>query len=559
MVASGSAELISLGAVIPFLAVLSDPDRLWHQPLVQPLAVQFGLTQPSELLIPTTLLFAAAAVLAASIRLTNLWFNGRLAASVGSDLSCDAYRLTLYQPYEVHLKRNSSEVITSITTQINATVNALNALLQLFSSAVVAVFLLFGLLMINAPVALAAAAIFGTVYTLLASTIRYELHRNGQKIALALTRQVKALQEGLGAIRDVLLDSSQPIYIHTYRQADGPQRQLRAKNSFLGAFPRYALEALGMVVIALLGGGLVLQQTSGSSVIPLLGVLALGAQRLLPALQQIYSGWASLKGSNAAIQDVLSMLNQPQPLQLTEVEPLSMRTGIRFQNLRFRYGSDQSEVLCGINLEISRGDRIGLIGSTGSGKSTTVDLLMGLLEPSDGQLLVDGADIHDPFHPERLAAWRAAIAHVPQNVYLTDGSIAENIAFGLTSDQIDMDKVVEAARYAHILDFIKTIPDGFNTHVGERGIRLSGGQKQRIGIARAFYKKAQILIFDEATSALDNSTEKSVMDAINSFGKDFTIVIIAHRLTTVQDCDRVIKLEDGLVASDGHPRDILNE
>ena len=184
MVASGSAELISLGAVIPFLAVLSDPDRLWHQPLVQPLAVQFGLTQPSELLIPTTLLFAAAAVLAASIRLTNLWFNGRLAAFVGSDLSCDAYRLTLYQPYEVHLKRNSSEVITPITTQINATVNALNALLQLFSSAVVAVFLLFGLLMINAPVALAAAAIFGTVYTLLASTIRYELHRNGQKIPL---------------------------------------------------------------------------------------------------------------------------------------------------------------------------------------------------------------------------------------------------------------------------------------------------------------------------------------------------------------------------------------
>ena len=322
------------------------------------LAVQFGLTQPSELLIPTTLLFAAAAVLAASIRLTNLWFNGRLAASVGSDLSCDAYRLTLYQPYEVHLKRNSSEVITSITTQINATVNALNALLQLFSSAVVAVFLLFGLLMINAPVALAAAAIFGTVYTLLASTIRYELHRNGQKIALALTRQVKALQEGLGAIRDVLLDSSQPIYIHTYRQADGPQRQLRAKNSFLGAFPRYALEALGMVVIALLGGGLVLQQTSGSSVIPLLGVLALGAQRLLPALQQIYSGWASLKGSNAAIQDVLSMLNQPQPLQLTEVEPLSMRTGIAFKTFAFAMGLISQKCFVGLILRsLERSDR----------------------------------------------------------------------------------------------------------------------------------------------------------------------------------------------------------
>ena len=557
MLASGGAELVSLGAVLPFLAVLSDPERLWQQPLVQALAGRVGFTEASELLLPATLAFAVAAVLAAVVRLANLWLNGRLAAAVGSDLSCEAYRRTLYQPYGVHVQRNSAAVITGTTTQIIRTVQALTALLQLVTAAVVAVGLLAGLLLIDWAVALGAAALFGSVYGLLAVTSRQELQRNSQRIAAAAKQQIKALQEGLGAIRDVLLDGNQGTYVAIYRQADRPQRQLMAKNHFLGTFPRYALEALGMVAIALLGGLLVLQQGSGGAVIPLLGALALGAQRLLPAMQQVYSGWSSLKGFNADLAGVLAMLNQPLPPEVRVAEPLRLREGIRLAGVHFRYRPEQPEVLRGLDLEIRRGERIGLIGSTGSGKSTTVDLLMGLLAPTAGRVLVDGEDLHDPAHPERLAAWRAAIAHVPQSIYLADSSIAENIAFGVPRDQVDLARVQQAAAQAQIASFIEASPEGYGSFVGERGIRLSGGQRQRIGIARALYKQARVLVFDEATSALDTSTEEAVMGAVEGLSMGLTIVLIAHRLSTVQRCDRVIRLAQGAVSADGPPRLVL--
>jgi ABC-type bacteriocin/lantibiotic exporter with double-glycine peptidase domain len=557
MLASGVAELVSLGAVLPFLAVLSDPERLWQQPLIQALAVRVGLTAARDLLLPATLAFAAAAVLAALVRLTNLWLNCRLAAAVGSDLSCEAYRRTLYQPYSVHVQRNSAAVITGTTTQIGRTVAALTALLQLITAVVVALGLLTGLLLIDWAVALGAAAMFGSVYGLLAITARQELRRNSERIAQAAKQQVKALQEGLGAIRDVLLDGNQRIYVEIYRQADRPQRQLQAKNQFLGTFPRYAVEALGLVAIALLGGFLVLQQGSGARVVPLLGALALGAQRLLPALQQIYGRWSILKGFNADLAGVLSMLNQPLPKQVTVAAPLPLHQSIRLEAVHFRYIPEQPEVLRGLDLEIRRGERIGLIGSTGSGKSTTADLLMGLLEPSQGRILVDGADLHDPAHPERLAAWRAAIAHVPQSIYLADSSIAENIAFGVPKGQIDLEWVRQAAEQAQIASFIEASPEGYQSFVGERGIRLSGGQRQRIGIARALYKQARVLVLDEATSALDNETESAVMDSLRHHDFAVTVFMIAHRLTTVTRCDRLIRMNQGKILMIGPPNDVL--
>ena len=557
MLASGVAELVSLGAVLPFLAVLSDPERLWQQPLVRPLASRIGFSQATELLIPATVMFGVAAVFAALIRLANLWLNGRSAAAVGSDLSCEAYRRTLYQPYCVHVQRNSAAVITATTTQIAQTVAALNSFLLLITSAVVAIGLFAGLLAIDAPVAFAAAVLFGSAYCVLAITSRKELRRNSQKIAKASRQQLKALQEGLGAIRDVLLDGTQSNYLKIYQEADRPQRQLQAKNVYLGAFPRYALEALGMVAIALLGGLLVLQRGSGASVIPLLGALALGAQRLLPALQQIYSGWAAVKSYNAGILAVLEMLNQPLPSVVHMVEPLALRGSISLSDVHFSYGPNQPEVLRGLNLDVCRGERIGLIGTTGSGKSTTVDLLMGLLPPSSGMVLIDGANLYDPDHSDRLAAWRAAIAHVPQTIYLADSSIAENIAFGIAREKIDFARVRQAAAGAQIASFIESTPHGYDSFVGERGILLSGGQRQRLGIARALYKRARVLIFDEATSALDNRTEQAIMDVINKLSKDLTIVMIAHRLSTVEYCDRVVRIDQGRVVDSGPPKKIL--
>ena len=545
MLASAVAEIVSLGTALPFLAVVSEPESLWLRPQVQQLATHFGITQASQLVLLATLVFALAAVLAALVRMTNLWLNGRLAAAVGSDLSCEAYRRTLYQPYEVHLQRNSSAVITDTIAHTSQTVYALNALLQSTTAAVVAVGLLIGLLFIGVSVALLSAALFGSCYLALAVILRRELRRNGQKMAEASRLQVKALQEGIGAIRDVLLDGSQQTYLEIYHKADRPQRQLAARNTFLGTFPRFALEALGMVAIAFLGWLLVLQRGGGQAVIPLLGALALGAQRLLPAFQQIYNGWAALKSSNASLQAVLSMLNQPLPAQVQAVEPLLLRDSIKFEEVYFRYGSDKPNVLEGLDLEIRRGERIGIIGSTGSGKSTSVDLLMGLIAPTSGSLIVDGLDLHDSSHPERLLAWRATIAHVPQNIYLADSSIADNIAFGVPSTQIDFSRVKQAAEMAQIAAFIESSPDGYQSFVGERGIRLSGGQRQRIGIARALYKKAEVLVFDEATSALDNGTENAVMASVQSLSQELTIVMIAHRLSTLRNCDRVIQVKNG--------------
>lgn len=539
---SGGAELVSLGAVLPFLAVLTAPEQLWQQPMVQALAIRAGFMWPAQLLLPATAAFTVAAITTALIRLTNLWLNGRLSAAIGSDLSAEAYRRTLYQPYVVHVQRNSSTVINTITNQVGRTVEALKATLQLATSVVVASALFSGLLIIDWKVALAAALLFGNAYCLIVVISRRKLIRNSGQITEASSQLLKAVQEGLGAIRDVLLDGSQPLYQEIYLKADRRQRQLQAKNDFLVAFPRYGLEALGMVAIALLGWLLVGQKGSGGEVIPLLGALALGAQRLLPALQQAYSGWARLKSFNADLAGVIEMLEQPLPPTIRAQATLNFKHSIQLQGVRFTYGQQLPEVLRGVDLEIRRGERIGLVGSTGSGKSTLVDLMMGLLVPSSGRLLVDGLDLHDPTKPERLLAWRAAIAHVPQTIYMADSSIAENIAFGIPKDQIDLSRVRDAAAQAQIASFIESSIGQYNSFVGERGIRLSGGQRQRIGIARALYKQASVLVFDEATSALDNETERAVMEAVDGLSKDLTIVMIAHRLSTVQNCDQVIRL-----------------
>jgi ABC-type multidrug transport system fused ATPase/permease subunit len=558
MLASGLAELVSLGAVVPFLAVLSNPEQLWQLPWIKSMAQQVGYFESQQLVLPATVVFALAAVLAAVIRLMNQWLNGRLAAAVGSDLSCEAYQRTLYQPYEVHVQRNTSTVIAGMTQHVQGTVVSLRTVLQTMSSIVVSSGLLIGLLMIDWQVALSTAGLFGIAYGLVAFTLRRQLQKNGERIAEAQNQRVQAIQEGLGAIRDVLLDGSQNSYVEIYRLSDRPERLLESKNQFLSVFPRYAFEALGLVAIAMLGCFLVLERGSGADVIPLLGVLALGAQRLLPSLQQIYSGWAVLKAANPNLDAVNHMLNQLMPQRLTDSPLFTFQHGIRMQGIHFQYNPELPEVLNGLDLEIQRGERIGLIGSTGSGKSTLVDVLMGLLQPTSGRLLVDGADLHEPGCEYRLVGWRASVAHVPQSIYLADTSIAENIAFGVPKYAIDMARVKRAADQAQIAGLIESSSSGYDAFVGERGIRLSGGQRQRIGIARALYKQASVIVFDEATSALDSDTEKAVMEAVEALSRELTLIIVAHRLSTVQRCDRVIRLGKGSISADGPPQKLLS-
>jgi ATP-binding cassette, subfamily B, bacterial PglK len=555
MLISAFAEVISLGAVLPFLGILVAPDRVFSHPIVADVAQDWGITSADQLVLPLTVAFVAAALIAGAIRILLLWASTRLAYGSGADLSIEVYRRTLYQPYRVHVARNSSEVISGIINKVSGAVGILSQLLILISSTVLLVAIMLALIAIDPIVASVVAVGFGVSYMLITWISRRRLHRNSQRIAHEQTQVVKALQEGLGGIRDVLLDGTQPLYWNIFRQADQQLRLAQGNNTFIGISPRYIMEAMGMVLIAALAYALSSRVGGISTALPVLGALALGAQRLLPALQQIYGAWAIMAGSHASLAHTIELLDQPLPDEHLQPAPapLLIQQDIRFNAVRFRYTSDGPWVLDGFNLNILKGTRVGFVGNTGSGKSTTLDLLMGLLMPTEGEFLVDG----HPISGNRVMAWQRSIAHVPQNIYLGDSTLAENIAFGVPPDTIDMDRVQQAARQAQIADFIESSPRGYQAYVGERGIRLSGGQRQRIGIARALYKQASILVFDEATSALDNVTEQSVMDAIKELSSDLTILLIAHRISTVRRCDTIVELEHGQVVAQGTYEQLL--
>jgi ATP-binding cassette, subfamily B, bacterial PglK len=556
MVVSAIAEVVSLGAVLPFLAILVAPDRVLKYPLTAHLAHAWGITSAQQLVLPLTVIFVLAALFSGSVRTLLMFSITRLSHGTGAELSAEVYRRTLYQPYHVHVGRNSSEVLSSITVKVLEAVNVLYMSLVLMSSALSVLLVTAALFAVDAAAAAVATAVFGGAYVLVMALQRRRIQTNGRRIATEQTHVVKAIQEGLGGIRDVLLDGTQSVYSDIYVSADLPLRRAQGNNIFVTQSPRYLMDTVGMVLIAVLAYGLSLQPGGVATAVPVLGALALGAQRLLPTLQQCYSSWAGIIGSQAALTDVLRMLDQPLPPEalLPAPEPLPLRDSVRFVGVRFRYHSEGPWVLDGLDLVIPRGSRIGIVGATGSGKSTTLDLLMGLLTPTEGEVLVDG----EPVRGGRVRAWQRTIAHVPQTIFLADTTLAENIAFGVPRAAIDFERVRHVARQAQIADFIESRPEGFEASIGERGVRLSGGQRQRIGIARALYKRASVLVFDEATSALDNATERSVMDAIEGLQRDLTIVLIAHRLTTVRRCDTILELDQGRVAAHGTYEQLLD-
>lgn len=546
---SAIAEVISLGAVLPFLGILISPGRAFRQPLVAEFARRFDIVSPDQLVLPLTIGFIVAALVAGAIRMLLLWVSTRLAFASGADLSVEVYRRTLYQPYGVHVARNSGSVISGIINSVNNAAGVLLSLLTLTSSLVLLLAVTLALIAIDPMMALVSTLGFGALYRIVTWMSHSRLELNSKRIADEHVRVVKALQEGLGGIRDVLLDGTQPIYCQVYGHADRRLRHAFGNNNFIGQSPRFAMEALGMVLLALLAYAASHRAGGVASALPALGALALGAQRLLPALQQIYSSWANIVGSQASLVDAIALLDQPIPaeLLLPVPKPVPFQDSIRFEAVRFRYATDAPWALDGLNLTIRKGARIGFVGSTGSGKSTAFDLLMGLLSPTEGALFVDGVRIDG----DRIRGWQQTIAHVPQSIYLADATLAENIAFGVQREMIDHQRMQQAATQAQIADVIERRPEGYDAFVGERGIRLSGGQRQRIGIARALYKQASVLVFDEATSALDNTTEQSVMEAIHGLSQDITILLIAHRLSSVRRCDLIIELEDGKVVAQG--------
>jgi ABC-type multidrug transport system fused ATPase/permease subunit len=556
MIIASFAEILSIGAVIPFLAILTDPVRVFAHPISQPFIQALGFTDPKQLLLPLTAAFGMAALAAGAMRLTLLWASTRLSFASGADLSISIYRRTLYQPYSVHAARNSAEVINGITGKSSITIGILNQVLTLIGTSVTLIAILAALLAVDPVIALAAFGGFAFIYIFVIRLTRNRLLINSQIAARESTFVMKSLQEGMGGIRDVLIDNSQDIYCKIYSNSDQPLRRAQGNNSFIASSPRYAVEALGILLIASLAFAMAQQPDGISKAIPVLGAMALGAQRLLPILQQAYSSWSGIQGGRQSLQDTLDLLDQPLPeyAEQPPAKPLLFHHEISINQLAFRYSPQTPWVLNKFDLTIAKGSRVGFIGVTGSGKSTLLDIIMGLLQPTIGSIDIDG----QPISTSNQRAWHAHIAHVPQAIFLSDSTIEENIAFGVPKDKIDSRRVKQAAQQAQISNNIENWPNQYRTFVGERGMRLSGGQRQRIGIARALYKQADVIILDEATSALDNETELAVMEAIDGLGENITLLIIAHRLTTLKNCTKIVELDNGKLKRVGTYHDIIN-
>ncbi len=557
MVIASFAEVISLGAVLPFLGALTSPEKIFTNPLATPFVNFFGILEPNELLLPMTVLFCISILFASAVRLLLIWSTTRLSFATGSDISLSIYRKTLHQPYRVHVLRNSSEIIDGVSFKSNSVIyNTILPSLTFISASIMLITILLALLYISPEIAMSVFFGFGVIYLFIVRLTKESVLRDSEKIAHESVQVIKCLQEGLGGIRDVLLDACQHVYCKTYQRADKSLRRAQGNNHFVSQSPRYGMEALGMVLIASLAYSLMKRSDNADMVIPLLGAFALGAQRLLPVFQQAYSSWINIKAGHAALREVICLLDQPiNPTAIKSKEAsVAFNQAIYLQDITYKYDNQSDYIFKKINLTILKGSRVGFIGSTGSGKSTLLDLIMGLLDPVEGYLKVDDVTISSDFK----RSWQRRIAHVPQSIFLTDSSVDQNIAFGVDKEKIDHQRVRDAAQMAQVNETIEALPEQYDTFVGERGVRLSGGQRQRIGIARALYKQADVIVFDEATSALDNETEEAVMNAIEQLSNDLTVLIIAHRVSTLKKCDLVIKMDNGKIIGSGTYQEMIS-
>lgn len=545
MLIGAVAELMTIGAVLPFLAVISDPARAIRSPLLSGILGLFGSWGQDNVVLAMALLLVAAAVFAGAVRLLLAWMTLRFVLFFGHDLGVRIYGRMLRQPYQHYVMRNTSEYLAGIDKLQSVVYSLLLPVMQGITSSVIAIVIIAMLFYIEPFAAIVAAASMLSTYALVSIVTRGRLRRNSVLWAESAGARVRTVQEGLGGMRDILIDQSQPVFEASFRQWDLCYRRAQAASNFIATAPRYVVETAGIVLIALLAVYMAVRPGGLVGAIPILGALAVGAQRLLPLLQNAYNGWSSFQSNHQVLLDVAHLLETPVAAirrRDRSIPAVPFRTDIVFDSVGFSY-TGRSHALRDASFRIGKSERIGIIGKTGSGKSTLMDLLMGLLEPTSGSIRIDGV----PLTSETVADWQAQIAHVPQAIYLSDSSIEANIAFGEDVARIDSDRVRSAAAQAELDEFIQSLPEGYDTVVGERGVRLSGGQRQRIGIARALYKGANVLIFDEATSALDSETETAVMESIARIGGDVTLILIAHRLTTLATCDKILRLEGGRI------------
>ena len=538
MLAGAAAEMVTIGAALPFLALVADPGS----GLVPARLVAFLEALGGSPVVGAAVLLIVAALASSLVRLGLTWGSQRFVMAAGHDMAAAVFGRMLRQPYAQQVRRNSSTTLAAIEKVHGIVFGLLQPAMQGLIAAFIAL-CVFGLLLaIDVRAAGIAAVSVTLAYVSVSLLVRPRLRRNSAALAGTQVERTRTVQEGLGGIRDIILDRSEALFEAKFAEFDSRYRRAVAANQFVAGAPRFVVEAAGLVAIALVTLAMSLEPGGVVKAIPVLGALALGAQRLLPLLQQAYYGWSLASGNFQAFRDVIELMETPVPEPEPAAEPLPFERELVLDKVGFRYPEGRF-ALAGIDLRIRAGEHVGITGSTGGGKSTLLDLMMGLLDPDEGTISVDGR----PLDPARRRAWQAGLAHVPQSIYLADDTIAANIAFPRLAEGLDRARLEAAVRAAQLESFLAGLPQGLDTYVGERGVRLSGGQRQRIGIARALYRRPRLLILDEATSALDEATEAAVLAALQGLRGDLTLVTVAHRATTLAACDRLIRVEGGRV------------
>lgn len=553
MLLGGFAELSTLGAVVPLLALFASSGASHSTNRIAQLMLRFGINLSDYSLTTLALIFCSVAVVTGIVRIVLAWAGQKYVFAIRHDIGVALYDRMLHQPYMFHVGVNSSRIISSLEGVPRLASAMLMPMLQGSLAIVIGIFVVAGLVMLSPFAATVAILGFGLIYGGLSLTAGRGLRMNAEVLAKRSRERLQTLQEGLGGIGDVLLDNTQAVYVRKFSRIDRELRDAQGANALVAVTPRFVAEAVGVILMVTLAVVLNRQVGGAAASLPILGALALGAQRLLPLMQQTYFGWASVLGHRSLFFETVSLLQRPVPNRTSTEALPPFQSNISLQNIGFEYSSDRHFSLTNVSLDIAKGARVGFVGKTGSGKTTLVNIIMGLLDPTSGEMRIDGHLLK----PSNKASWQQQVAHVPQFIFLSDGSIAENVAFGVPAHEIDHEKLRRACGLADIAEFIESLPRGYSTPVGERGVRLSGGQIQRIGLARALYKDATVLILDEATSALDDATEANIIDAVQRLGRSYTVLMIAHRTTTLRECDVVHKLDSGVIVESRSPEQLF--
>jgi len=540
IIVSSISEILTLSSIQPLLIALEQSDK--NNILLKNNESLFSklFINNEQSLISLLFVFIILLIISASLRLLNIYLNNYFAASLGNELGSAAYSNSLSQPYEYHLKTNTSNIISTIVTKTSSLTDTIRYLMSFFNSLFIFLAIFFSLLKINYSITFIISFSFILFYGILIFYINQRIDNISKVKSNLVRQQTQSLQEGLGFIRDIILDKCQNTFEKEFKWKDRKLRLIDAKSNFLEASPKYFLEVIGITILIL--SALFYSRDNPTEIIPILGTFAFGIQRLLPPLQQIYGSYVFIETHKYSTFSVISILEKERKkeVKINKNFKEDFKKEIRFQSVYFRYNENSNYVLKDFDLQIKKGEKIGLIGKSGAGKSTILDLIMGLTKPNKGTIFVDGKNMHK--RAFKIEGWYSQISHVPQNIFLADQSLAENIAFGIEKENIDIEKLKEAINISQLNKLVENSKSGFFSNVGERGIQISGGQRQRIGIARAIYKGSKILILDEATSALDINTENSIMEFIKQLDKEYTLIIVSHRKNALKFCDRIIKI-----------------